>query len=61
VVNAVRIAIAMWLAENSVARSTLSAADVHRLEGILVYFGGLVLLFEVMQRLDRRFVSGSAA
>ena len=31
-----------------------SAADVHRLEGIAVYFGGLVLLYELVQRLDRR-------
>ena len=61
VVNAVRIAIAMWLAENSVARSTLSAADVHRLEGILVYFGGLMLLYELMQRFDRRALGGDAA
>jgi exosortase K len=53
-VNAVRIAIAMWLAAHPVSKSTLSAADVHRFEGIAVYFGGLVLLHEVAQRLDRR-------
>jgi len=53
-VNAVRIAIAMWLAAHPVARSTFSAADVHRIEGIVVYFGGLVLLHEMAQRLDRR-------
>jgi exosortase K len=53
-VNAVRIAIAMWLAAHPIARSTLGAADVHRIEGIVVYFGGLVLLYELTQRLDRR-------
>jgi exosortase/archaeosortase family protein len=53
-VNAVRIAIAMWLAAHPVAPSTLSAADVHRFEGIAVYFGGLVLLYELAQRLDQR-------
>jgi len=53
-VNAVRIAIAMWLAAHPVARSAVSAADVHRVEGIVVYFGGLVLLHELAQRLDRR-------
>ena len=53
VVNAVRIAIAMWLATSPVALS-FSAADVHRLEGVAVYFGGLVLLYEVARRLDRR-------
>ena len=54
VVNAVRIAIAMWLAAHPVALPTLSAADIHRFEGIAVYFGGLVLLYELAQRLDRR-------
>jgi len=54
VVNAIRIAIAMWLAAHPVAWSTFSAADVHRFEGIAVYFGGLVLLYELAQRLDRR-------
>jgi exosortase K len=53
-VNTVRIAIAMWLAAHPVAPSTFSAADVHRFEGIAVYFGGLVLLHELAQRLDRR-------
>jgi exosortase K len=51
--NAARIAIAMWLAAHPVALSTFSAADVHRFEGITVYFGGLVLLYELVQRLDR--------
>jgi exosortase/archaeosortase family protein len=53
IVNAARISIAMWLAAHSVRLSTLSAADVHRLEGIIVYFGGLVLLYEVVRRIDR--------
>jgi exosortase K len=56
VVNAVRIAIAMWLAAHPVALSTFSAADVHRLEGIVVYFGGLVLLYELVRRFDSRVV-----
>ena len=51
-VNAVRIAIAMWLAAHPV--TPLSAADMHRVEGIVVYFGGLVLLYELAQRVDRR-------
>ena len=53
VVNAVRIAIAMWLAARPAVLPTFSAADVHRLEGIVVYFAGLVLLYELAQRLDR--------
>ena len=44
----------MWLATSPVALSTVNADDVHRLEGIVVYFGGLVLLYEVARRLDRR-------
>ena len=55
-VNAVRISVAMWLAVHPVAPSLLSAADVHRLEGVAVYFGGLVLLYELVQRLERSVV-----
>ena len=53
-VNAVRISIGMWLVAHPVVRPALSAADLHRVEGIAVYFGGLALLYEVVQRLDRR-------
>ena len=52
-VNASRIAIAMWLAAHPVAPHTFSAADVHRVEGIAVYFGGLLLVYELVQRFDR--------
>lgn len=51
-VNAVRIAIAMWLVAHPVAQATFSAAEVHRLEGITVYFGGLLLLYEAARRVD---------
>jgi exosortase K len=60
-VNAVRITIAMWLAAHPLPRSTLSAADVHRIEGIVVYFGGLVLLYELTQRFNRRSLGGGEA
>jgi exosortase K len=53
IVNAARIVIAMWLAAHPVALSALTAGDVHRFEGIAVYFGGLVLLYELVHRLDR--------
>ena len=52
-VNTVRIAIAMGLAAHPAALPAFSAADLHRVEGITVYFGGLVLLYELVQRLDR--------
>lgn len=55
-INAVRIAIAMWLASHPAALSSFNAADVHRVEGIAVYFGGLVLLYQIVQRVDRRAV-----
>ena len=53
-VNAGRIGIAMWLATHPVVVSRLSNDEVHRLEGVAVYFGGLVLLYELVQRLDGR-------
>ena len=52
VVNTVRITIAMWLAAHPVALSTLGAADLHRLEGVTVYFVGLVLLHELVRVFD---------
>jgi exosortase K len=53
VVNAVRIVIAMWLAAQPMLWTTLTSADIHRLEGIAVYFGGLLLMYALVQRLDR--------
>ena len=59
IVNAVRLAVAMWLAAHPAVLPTVSAASVHRVEGIVVYFGSLVLLYELAQHLDRgRLVSG---
>ena len=54
IANAVRIVVAMWLAAHQAALPALSPSDVHRIEGIVVYFGGLVALFELSQRLNRR-------
>jgi exosortase K len=54
VVNAVRITIALRLAGDRPPISALTATEVHRLEGIGVYFGGLVLLHELARRFDRR-------
>lgn len=50
VVNAVRIAVAIWLAAHPAALSSFDAAAVHRVEGVIVYFAGLVLLHEVVRR-----------
>jgi exosortase K len=54
VINAVRISTAMWLAAHPDAVSIVSAPDLHRVMGITVYFGGLVLLHELAQRFDSR-------
>ena len=53
IANTLRITIAMWLAAHPAAMPAVSAAAVHRIEGIVVYFGGLVLLYELAQWLDR--------
>jgi exosortase K len=53
-INAVRIAIAMCLAAHPGLLPTLTAVEVHRLEGIVIYFGGLVLLHEAAREFDRR-------
>jgi exosortase K len=51
IVNTLRIVIAMWLAAHPFP-SSLTAADIHRLEGIAVYFGGLWLLYTLVQHVD---------
>jgi exosortase K len=48
-VNAVRIALAMWTAASPPGQSTFSPAEVHRIQGIAVYFGGLLLLHVFVQ------------
>ena len=50
--NAARITIAMWLAAPPSALTTVTPAQMHRVEGVVVYFAGLVLLHEGVQRLD---------
>ena len=46
--------VALQLAHHPAWLSSLSASDAHRLQGVAVYFGGLVLLHELVRRLDRR-------
>jgi exosortase K len=53
-VNTARIAIALWLLDRPIAPSTLTPTEVHRFEGIAVYFAGLVLLYEIVRWTDRR-------
>jgi exosortase K len=52
-VNAARITIAMWLAAHPVGFAGMTARQIHRVEGIACYFGGLVLLYQLVQYVDR--------
>jgi exosortase K len=49
-VNAARIIAALWLADHPI--HFIAPSQVHRLEGITCYFAGLVLLCELVRRLD---------
>ena len=49
-VNATRIVVAMSLAAHPGAWIGLEAGEIHRLEGVVVYFGGLLLLYEMAER-----------
>ena len=50
IANTARIFIALEMQKHSVEISWLSANQLHRLEGILVYFGFLLLLFVLSER-----------
>jgi exosortase K len=50
IANAIRICVALEIQRRSFAVSGLDANQLHRVEGIVVYFGFLMLLFVVMER-----------
>jgi exosortase K len=52
IANTVRICVALELQRHGVGISWLSANQFHRVEGIVVYFGFLLLLFLLTERLD---------
>ncbi|HSL55626.1 MAG TPA: exosortase K [Pyrinomonadaceae bacterium] len=56
IANAVRIFIALEIQRGSFEVSGLSGNQLHRLEGIVVYFGVLMLLFVLMERRNSRKV-----
>ncbi len=60
IANTVRICIALEIQQHSVQVSGLSGNQLHRLEGIVVYFGFLLLLFVLTEKrkatLSRRLV-----
>lgn len=54
VANTVRITTALQLRGRALEIAGLGANDLHRLQGIFIYFGFLVLLFVLSERLDGR-------
>jgi exosortase K len=53
-VNTVRILVAIWLCSANLASGWWTPARVHRLEGIAVYFAGLMVLDLVARRFAQR-------
>jgi exosortase K len=52
IANTARICIALELQKHSVEFSPLTGNQLHRLEGIVVYFGFLMLLFVLVERFE---------
>ncbi|HEX7334265.1 MAG TPA: exosortase K [Pyrinomonadaceae bacterium] len=52
IANTARICIALEMQRRAVEVSWLTGNQLHRLEGIVVYFGFLLLLFMLIERLD---------
>ncbi|HJZ81383.1 MAG TPA: exosortase K [Pyrinomonadaceae bacterium] len=61
VTNTIRITTAMQLRERHFAASWLSAGQLHRLEGIFVYFGFLLLLYVLSERMSERALDSMSA
>lgn len=57
VANTVRISIALWLGRLPEV-SSLSTYQLHRVEGIVVYFGFLLLLFVISEKMSAGKTSG---
>ena len=58
--NTVRIATALRLRSVSSELTWLNPGELHRLEGILIYFGFLMLLFMITETIDQRTTSDTA-
>lgn len=53
IANTVRIAVALQLRAAPQNFKWLSAEQLHRVEGVLIYFGFLLLLFTLVERIER--------
>lgn len=51
--NTARISVALWLRQMPVEFGSLEPSELHRFEGIFIYFGFLLLLFLVSERIDQ--------
>lgn len=60
VANSVRIAIALRLHQTPLKISWLNPGQIHRFEGIIIYFGFLLLLFVISEKLGDRLRSLSS-
>jgi exosortase K len=57
--NALRISSALWLNSGSHRFAGLDREELHRLDGIMVYFGAMLLVYFAYERLERRDRYGS--
>ena len=58
VANTARICVALWLQRLPAELSWLNPAQLHRFEGIVIYFGFLLLLFAVSEKLSAEKAAG---
>ena len=52
IANTMRICVALEIQRRSIEVSWLTSNQLHRLEGIVIYFGFLLLLFMLLERMD---------
>jgi exosortase K len=52
VANTARISIALWLRQRPAEIGWLSPDQLHRFEGVFIYFGFLLLLFVISEKMD---------
>jgi len=52
VANTARISIALWLRQNPAEIGWLNPSQLHRFEGVVIYFGFLLLLFVISEKMD---------
>src|SRR5262245_5013052 len=54
VANTARISIALWLRQNPAEIGWLNPSQLHRFEGVVIYFGFLLLLFVISEKMDSK-------